>query len=71
MTDQSTLEMKCQREQFLKFTEEVMKRNSQREKELMEAISKNTKVTDQVYELLRNLNGELRKAVEKRLNDAR
>lgn len=57
-----------EREDFLKFAQAMMKQSGGRQEKLRIAIEKNTKVNNEVYEFLKNLNGSLKKAIESKLN---
>jgi hypothetical protein len=52
---------------FLKFLRDEGDKRDRREAQFTETINANTKVGEQTYNLLKNLNGELRKAAERKL----
>lgn len=53
---------------FIKFAKEQMKEGSKQQEHLRQTIEKNTKVNDQTYQLLKNLNGRLREAYDKKIS---
>jgi len=52
---------------FLKFLRDESAKRDRREEQFVKTIEANTKVGKQTYDLLKNLNGELKKAAQKKL----
>lgn len=52
---------------FLKFLRDEGAKRDKREAQFSKTIQGNTKVTKATYDLLKNLNGELKKAAQKKL----
>lgn len=52
---------------FLKFLRDESAKRDRREEQFAKTINSNTKVSKQTYDLLKNLNGELKKAAQKKL----